>query len=178
MPKTKKEFTICCSEIAKNDPTTKFIKSIKTSFLGHNENKPKKEKTLLGYCEIFYIKGLDIPLTALMDSGNATLTSLRVESAVVSKDKKTIKWKMLGKTFKTVYDGDVKFFSSAGTIVTQHTTKIDIIHNNIVYKNIRVKLSDIEGGIKKNRRALNISRDLLKKMNAVVDASLKYVGEK
>lgn len=163
--------------VAEKDPATEFIRNMKEAFGKSDDTSNDSEKIILGYREIFYINDFDKPLTALLDTGNGSLTSILVNDVKVNKEDGTVEWKLFGKKFKTKYDGDIGFRSSAGERVVQPTTRLDITHNGITYKNIRVKLSDI--GDKRNiNKSMNISRDLLQKMNAVVDISKKHVNSK
>lgn len=163
--------------VAEKDPATEFIRNMKEAFGKNDEHSNSLEKMVLGYREIFYINDFEKPLTALLDTGNGSLTSILANDVKVNKEDGTVEWKLFGKKFKTKYDGMVGFRSSAGERVEQPTTRLDITHNGITHKNIRVKLSDV--GDKHNvNKSMNVSRDLLKKMNAVVDTSKKHVNSK
>jgi len=163
--------------VSDKDPATEFIRNMKEAFGKNDETSNEPEKMVLGYREIFYINDFDKPLTALLDTGNGSLTSILANDVKVDKEEGTVEWTLFGKKFKTKYDGMVGFRSSAGERVEQPTTRIDITHNGVTYKNIRVKLSDI--GDKHNvNKSMNVCRDLLKKMNAVVDTSKKHVNSK
>lgn len=167
------------TNVSEKDPATEFIKGMKDAFLGHYENSGKdgSDKIVLGYKETFYINGLDEPLVALLDTGNSSLTSLRVEDVKVDKENGTVGWTLFGKRFKTKYDGDIGFRSSGGDRVTQPTTRVDITHDGVTYKNIRIKLSMV-GSKHSDHRVLNVNRDLLSKMNAVVDITKLHVNSK
>lgn len=164
------------SKVSPSDPATDVIRILKEAFERHGINS-KKEKITLGYKETFYIDDFKIPLVGLLDTGNGSLTSLRVENIKVDKENKTVKWELLGKTFETKYDGLTSYRSSSGERVHQPTTRVNITHNGVTYKNIRIKLSDIKGNKHIDKRVLNINRDLLTKMNAVVDTSKKHVND-
>lgn len=163
--------------VSDKDPATEFIRNMKEAFGKGDEKTNDLEKMVLGYREIFYINDFDQPLTALLDTGNGSLTSILVDDVKVNKEDKTVEWKLFGKKFKTEYDGDIGFRSSAGERIKQPTTRLDITHNGITYKNIRVKLSNV-GGKRGINKSMNVSRDLLMKMNAVVDTSKKHVNSK
>lgn len=166
------------TEIAEKDPATQFIKAMKEAFVGHLKNENDNiEKMILGYKETFYINDFDMPLVALLDTGNGSLTSILANDIKVNKEDKTVEWTLFGKRFKTKYDGDVRFRSSAGEHVVQPTTRLDITHNGITYKNIRVKLNNV-GDKHSINKSMNVNRDLLSKMNAVVDTSKKHVNSK
>jgi len=166
------------TNVSSKDPATEFVKAMKEAFMNSSDEKSSKEKMTLGYKEIFYINDFDMPLVGLLDTGNGSLTSLRVDDVKVNKEDNTVEWTLFGKKFKTKYDGDVKYTSSGGDRVSQPTTRIDITHNGVTYKNTRIKLSSIVGSKHKDKRVLNVNRKLLSKMNAIVDTSKKHVNSK
>lgn len=165
------------TNVAKNDPALEFVKAMKDAFVGHIKDGDN-EKKVLGYKETFYLKGLDMPLIGLLDTGNGSLTSLRADNIKVDKENETVEWTLFGKTFATKYDGDVCYMSSGGDKIKQPTTRVDITHNGVTYKNIRIKLSAVKGNKAKDKRVLNVNRNLLSKMNAIIDSTKKHVGDK
>lgn len=165
------------SNVAKKDPATEFVGMLKQAFGIFDVETTKKEKQALGYKETFYINDFEKPLIALLDTGNGSLTSLRADDISVNKKEGFVEWTLFGKRFKTKYDGDVSYMSSSGNRVHQPTTRVDITHNGVKYENVRIKLSSITGHKHKDKRVLNINRDLMSKMNIVIDSSKKHVNQ-
>lgn len=165
------------SRVSEKDPATVLVKSLKDAFEKGRVKSDKKDEKRMGYKETFYIKGLDKPLVALIDSGNNSYTTILVDEFEVDKENGVVKWKLYGKKFKTKYEGDAEFFSAGGLKIQQPTTRVDLVHDGETFKNVKVKLSDVKKRTDKGRD-MNVGRKLLTKMNAVIIPSTKHLNNK
>ena len=140
----------------------KYWKDVK-----HREATPEE----CGFLEVVDVKPFG-PIISKFDSGNSSLPVIHGDTIKYDAKTKMVHWSLFGKNMKTPLDhikkvnlGGLRDYSESRYVV-----KLDIEFAGKRYEDIQFTIDD-----RKNRTRILLNRDLMVKMNVMVNPQRKYV---